>query len=300
MHHPYRLPLGLICLAAGCATLLFMLQGQAKVVALWQWTDIIGEGGMALMSAGWMLMILGSRPRGRVTTLLASGLAGIALGSWVDCMDEFWKLDHAVLWDNWLEAGLTLGGMLTLTVGLYCWREEQFVLNEQLLKRERLFREHRAFDRITQLANAEYLRRQIRLEQARQAEVPCGLILLDIDRFHAINREHGAAEGDRVLQALSHLLLLNLRNDDLLCRYAGDRFAILLPETQLPDTEQMARQLREAVATLAHHSRAHGQRLQLSARVACAVADRDADILLQVLNAALEPAAAALPAMQTI
>lgn len=289
MRHPYRLPLILLCLAAACATWLFQLQGQAKTYAQWQWTDIVGEGGMAVMSAGWMLMILGSRPRGRVTTLLATGLAGIALGSWVDCMDEFWKLDHAVLWDNWLEAGCTLGGMLTLTVGLYCWREEQFALSEQLLKRERLFREHRAFDRITQLANAEYLRRQIRLEQQRLPGSSCGLILLDIDRFHVINREHGEAEGDRVLQALSHLLLLNLRNEDLLCRYAGDRFAVLLPETNAQGTDAMARQLREAVAGLAHHTREAGVRLVLSARVASGLANREPDALLASLTTALEP-----------
>jgi GGDEF domain-containing protein len=115
-----------------------------------------------------------------------------------------------------------------LTIGMYYWRHEQFRLNEHLQKRERLFRDHRAFDRITQLANADYLRRRCATNKRRPG-LDCALVLLDIDGFHLINRAHGQREGDRVLQAVGHMLLLNLRNDDLLCRYAGDRFAVLMP-----------------------------------------------------------------------
>ncbi|QNM98372.1 GGDEF domain-containing protein [Chitinimonas koreensis] len=294
MLHLYRTPLILFAALAAALFLLFQAHGAVRPFGDWQWMDIAGEGGTALMAAVWLLQILSSRPRGRVTTLLALGLAGVALGSWADCLDEFFSLGHAVQWDNWLESTLSPLGMLTLTAGLYFWRQEQFSLNEQLHKRERLFREHRAFDRLTQLANAEYLRRQIALERERRPDAPCALVLLDIDRFHAINREHGQAEGDRLLQALGHLLLLNLRNDDLLCRYAGDRFAVLLPETGQAEADRIAAHLRAVVGQLAWHTRAEGRRLALSARVACAVADTDAERLLAALNAALEPAAAPL------
>ncbi|WP_374355480.1 GGDEF domain-containing protein [Chitinimonas sp.] len=289
-----RLPFLLLFAAAVLSSLAFAHLGVTKPWVQWQWTDILCEGGTAIMAACWMLLVLSSRPGGRVTALLASGLGLFALGAWVDCLDEFFKLDHAMHWDNWLEGGSTLGGVVVLTIGLYFWRDEQYSLNEQLLKRERLFREHRAFDRITQLANADYLHRQIALEQARSPDQPCGLILLDIDHFHAINREHGTDEGDRVLQALSHLLLLNLRNGDLLCRYAGDRFAVLLPQTSQAATKEMARQLRDAVGSLGHHTRLGEQRLCLSARVVCALADQSPEQLLQALNQALEPAAPAM------
>jgi hypothetical protein len=101
-----------------------------------------------------------------VTRLLALGLAAIMLGSWADCLDEFFHLSKDQVWDNWLEALMPLG-MLTLTAGMYYWRQEQFSLNEHLQKRERLFRDHRAFDRVTQLAGADYLRAQIRPDQPR-------------------------------------------------------------------------------------------------------------------------------------
>lgn len=280
----------LICLlfvSAICFALYGSL-GVLKPTELWKWMDIVAEGGTALMSALWALLILGSRPGGRVTLLLAGGLAAIMLGAWADCLDEFFAVPAAQFWDNWLEA-LTPAGMLTLTVGLYCWRQEQFSLNEHMQKRERLFRDHRSFDRITQLANADYLRRQIRLEQKHHPERQAALVLLDIDRFHLVNREHGPREGDRLLQAITHLLLLNLRPQDLVCRYAGDRFAILMPDTAATAASWTAMHLQQSVATLAHHTR-EGARIRVAARAVCTPLDGEPDRLLADLNAALDTA----------
>ncbi|MEH6459461.1 GGDEF domain-containing protein [Chitinimonas sp. JJ19] len=290
MLHLYRVPLVLFGLALLGLLLLYQGLGELKPWADWQWMDVVGEGGTALMATIWLLQILSSRPRGRVTALLGLGLAGVALGGTADCLDEFFRLQADASWDNWLESALGPLGMLTLTAGLYFWRQEQFSLNEQLLKRERLFRDHRAFDRITQLANAEYLQQQVALERAARPQAPCSLILLDIDRFHAINRAYGHGEGDRLLQAISHLLLLNLGNDDLLCRYAGDRFAILLPGTDHAAAGRIASHLRNVVGQLAWHTRQQGIRLHLGARVVSAEMAGDVASQLAALNAALEPA----------
>ncbi len=280
-------PIFLLLVSVICFALYGAL-GMPKPIELWKWMDIIGEGGTALMAALWMLLVLGSRPGGRVTFLLAGGLLAITLGAWSDCLDEFFVIPASQYWDNWLEA-LTPIGMLTITVGLYFWREEQFSLNEHMQKRERLFRDHRSFDRITQLSNADYLRRQIRIEQNRHPEHEAALVLLDIDRFHLVNREHGQREGDRLLQAITHLLLLNLRQQDLVCRYAGDRFAILMPDTTPMQASRAALHLQQAVATLAHHTR-EGTRVHISARTVFASVSIDADHLLAELNAALEMA----------
>lgn len=276
---------------AGLCLALYGSVGQPKPLEIWKWMDIVGEGGTAVIVGIWAVLILGSRPSGRVTSLLAGGLAAIMLGAWVDCLDEFFAIPYDQYWDNFLESLLTPGGMLTLTGGLYYWRQEQCSLNEHMQKRERLFREHRSFDRITQLANADYLRRQLRLEQKRRPQQACALILLDIDNFHRISREHGAGEGDRLLQAISHLLLLNLRSDDLLCRYANDRFAILLSTADSAEAGALARHLETSVALLAHHTRS-GQRLPLSAQTTWGIPDCDEESFLSTLNQNLESHAA--------
>lgn len=274
-------------LALIACLLLYAGAGESKPCGAWRWMDVLAEGGMAAMAGLWFVMTLSSRPGGLVTRLLAGGLAAIMLGSWADCLDEFFRIDKAASWDNWLEA-LVPFGMLVLTAGIYYWRHEQFVLNDHLAKRERLFRQHRAFDRLTQLADAAYLRHQIRLEQERDPAGQCALVLLDIDGFHRINREHGAREGDRVLQAVGHMLLLNLRNEDLLCRYAGDRFALLLPGMGDAEAGVLAQHLCRMVALMRHHGPQGA--LGVSLRYACAPARGDAEGLLARLSRAIDGA----------
>ena len=287
LHRPYLI---LSALALLLFPLLYAAMGTAKPAGHWKWLDILCEGGTAAMAGIWLLFTLSSRPGGLVTRLLALGLAAIMLGSWADCLDEFFHVAKDQLWDNWLEALMPLG-MLTLTAGMYYWRLEQFSLNEHLRKRERLFRDHRAFDRVTQLAGADYLRAQIRLEHARQPGQPCALVLLDIEGFHRINREHGQREGDRVLQAVGHMLLLNLRNEDLLCRYAGDRYAILLPGMGQAAAAELADHLCFMAGKMRHA--APRGRVELALRQANTLAGGDAETLLAKLGKTLDAVGAA-------
>lgn len=284
----HRHSLAAAALAVLACLLLYASAGVPKPYAAWRWMDIVAEGGMAVVAGLWFVMTLSSRPGGLVTRLLAGGLAAVMLGSWADCLDEFFRIDKAAAWDNWLEALLPFG-MLVLTVGIYYWRHEQFMLNDHLAKRERLFRQHRAFDRVTQLADAAYLRHQIRLEQERDPTGQCALVMLDIDGFHRINREHGQREGDRVLQAVGHMLLLNLRNEDLLCRYAGDRFALLLPGMDDDAARLLAQHLCGMVGRMRHHG-PQGP-LPVSLRYACSPAQGEADGVLARVSAALEAGA---------
>lgn len=294
LHQVHDSTISFLTLGLALGLLLYATQGTPIPAADWQIVDIVGEGGVAVLAGFWAALVARSRPGGRVTLLLTGGLSAIMLGSWLDCLDEFFQVAHGVWWDNILESGLSISGMLVLTLGLLDWRQEQFRISEHFERRERLFRDHRVLDRTTQLANAEYLRRQLRMEHHRAPDQPCALIMLDIDHFHLVNREHGIREGDRVLQSISQLLLLHLRQGDLLCRYAGDRFALLLPGT----SETAAREIAQHLSFVVLHSRLHtrqGVRLLLSARVACAVADTDPDVLIAHLNASIESLQRAVP-----
>lgn len=289
----HRLKLAALLLAANAALLLHLGAGDLKPMGDWVWLDILGEGGSALLCLVWLGLVLKSRPAGRVTNFLALGLGLVFLSWWVDALDEFILLPDSISWDHWLESAPMPFGLVLLTLGIYHWHREQLAISAQMEKRERLFREHLLFDKLTPLNTADYLRRQLQqsLVEARTEQQPLSLVILDLDDFSQINRLHGHAEGDRVLQALTQLLLLNLRHRDLLCRLAGDRFVVLLPNTGAREAQLLAEELRLAVAHLAYKARAHGERLQLQASTAAVMAlQDDADGLLQRLNLALAKA----------
>lgn len=296
MHLPLRLQQLLIPVMAALVSIPFAVLAIPKPMAQWQWLDILGEGGTALMAGAWAVMILGSRPGGRVTTLLAGGLAAIMLGAWADCLDEFFRVAGWLRWNNMLESILTPLGMGCVTYGLWCWREEQSVLSAHLVKRERLFRDHRALDALTQVADLAYLRRQIRLERERRPDAPCALVMLDLDGLPPA-AAHPADEA-RLLQAVSHQLLLNLRGDDLLCRAAGDRFVVLMPETPLWIAQTQAQHLAAMVEAMTYHPRPGATRLRVRVRLACALATADDGDVLDALKRTLQPtpAAAGYPA----
>lgn len=289
----HRLKLAALLLAAHAALLLHLGAGDLKPAGDWVWLDILGEGGSALLCLVWLGLVLKSRPTGRVTNFLALGLGLVFLSWWVDALDEFILLPDAISWDHWMESAPMPLGLVLLTLGIYHWHREQLAISAQMEKRERLFREHLLFDKLTPLNTADYLRRQLQqsLAEARAEQQPLSLVILDLDDFSQINRLHGHAEGDRVLQALTQILVLNLRHRDLLCRLAGDRFVVLLPNTGAREAQQLAEELRLAVAHLAYKARAHGERLQLQASTAAVMAlQDDADGLLQRLNLALAKA----------
>jgi diguanylate cyclase (GGDEF)-like protein len=177
-------------------------------------------------------------------------------------------------------------------LGLVLWRQEQAVLNEHMHKRERLFRDHRALDRQTQLADAGYLRRQIEAEAAQGPQRPCGVLLIDLCGQAALQHEHGRTEAARRLEAVCHQLLLNLRQRDLLCRYAGERLVVLMPDTPLAETQRRAAHLARMVQTMQFHSR-DDQLLPTTLRWACALAEPGAQTLLSALNREVEGRAGA-------
>ncbi|UVO16683.1 GGDEF domain-containing protein [Stutzerimonas stutzeri] len=291
-------PLVCLAIAANLGLQLYLATGELKEWAQIDWMDVAGEGGSAVLALVWLIMLLRSRPAGRVTRLLTLGLACIFFAWWMDTLDEFVQMPQQVAWDNWLETAPMPIGLLLLTLGIYHLNQEQRAISQQMSKREKLFREHRLFDKVTPLGAAEYLRRQIQhaLAEARENEQPLSLVAVDLDDFDAINRRFGQNEGDAVLQAIAQLLMLNLRRQDLLCRLAGDRFVAVLHNTGEAQARMIADELQQAVASLAHRTAQHGERLVLRASAAAVMAlDDDPEQLLRRLNLGLAKAKQQLP-----
>lgn len=280
--------IALVALSAVLLILVMMSHGELKPAVEINWLDVFGEGGAAVFVLAWFLLILGSRPNGVVTYLLAAGLGLLFFSLFADTLDEFIKLPESIWWDAWLESAPTPVAMILITWGLYQWHHEQMVLNQQLEKRERLLRDHNEMDYVTFLSSADYMKQIINaeLEKPRQW---VSVVMIDLDDFDGFNRRFGPAEGDRVLALAAELIIMNLRMSDLVCRYAGDRFIVMLPETPYAQAVQMAEQVKESISAWCYRTRTSAQMVRHSVSVGVASAQEgDAKSLIRNANKILE------------
>jgi diguanylate cyclase (GGDEF)-like protein len=88
------------------------------------------------------------------------------------------------------------------------------------------------------------------LRRASRQRQPLSIVMFDIDHFKTINDELGHLRGDDLLRAVGAQLTRVLRSTDVRCRYGGDEFLIILPDTPLLGAEQVAECLRREIATL--------------------------------------------------
>ena len=86
-------------------------------------------------------------------------------------------------------------------------------------------------------------------KRSTRANRPFALVLMDLDRFKFVNDFYGHLEGDVVLQRVGHILEENCRRSDVVARYGGDEFVILMPETTVEQSRQLAGKLRGWVAS---------------------------------------------------
>ncbi len=105
-------------------------------------------------------------------------------------------------------------------------------------------------DYLTGLFNRRHFLEQGQVEFARMLRYgeALSVFMLDVDHFKNINDTHGHKAGDTVLQKLSDLLRLTLRTVDIIGRFGGEEFAVLLPETDLKVAAEVAERLREIIA----------------------------------------------------
>jgi diguanylate cyclase (GGDEF)-like protein/PAS domain S-box-containing protein len=82
------------------------------------------------------------------------------------------------------------------------------------------------------------------LAAAGRYDYPLSCLMVDVDRFKSINDTHGHGVGDQVLQRVAELLRSMVRKSDLLCRYGGEEFCILLPHVDLDEAVQAAERFR--------------------------------------------------------
>ncbi|MGS0689679.1 sensor domain-containing diguanylate cyclase [Shewanella sp. 30m-9] len=148
--------------------------------------------------------------------------------------------EQKLLTTFWINIGLSL----LVTIGIL------IIANMTLGKYQRKLELMASTDKLTGAANRQAFEEHFAHSLASSVldNRPISLLLVDIDHFKQVNDSYGHNIGDLVIQTVSHMLKSQLKEDDLLCRWGGEEFLILLPNSSLSQSSELAEKIRQQVA----------------------------------------------------
>jgi len=142
-------------------------------------------------------------------------------------------------------------------------------------------------DSLTGLFNRSFMEVALEREmhRAERRDKELALMMVDVDHFKQFNDSFGHEAGDVVLREVAECLRVSVRNEDVVCRFGGEEFVIILPETEAPVALERAELLRQTVSDLV--LRYHGQPLrQVTISIGMAIFPRHANTTDELLRCA--------------
>lgn len=132
-------------------------------------------------------------------------------------------------------------------VGNYIYASARDVTEKRLAEEE--LRETAITDELTGLFNRHYFETIIidRIQKSDHSGEPLSMLLLDLDHFKQVNDTFGHPIGDELLRHVAQIMLRSIRETDILVRFGGEEFAILLPKTNLEGALAAAEKIRRAI-----------------------------------------------------
>ncbi|GJL74166.1 diguanylate cyclase [Nitrosomonas sp.] len=122
------------------------------------------------------------------------------------------------------------------------------------VRRARLLRGLMVRDGLTGLFNHTAIKEQLGREIVRsnRLKTPLSFAMIDVDFFKKVNDTYGHAAGDRVLKSLARLLKQRLRGTDIVGRYGGEEFAVIMTDTNAPEAAKVIEEIRKVFSRLLH------------------------------------------------
>ncbi|MBH0236584.1 PleD family two-component system response regulator [Methylobrevis albus] len=163
---------------------------------------------------------------------------------------------------------------------------------DRLRDNVQLTMEMAVMDGLTGLNNRRYLETHLAplIDQANNRGKDLCVLIVDIDHFKAVNDTHGHDAGDDVLREFARRLRKNIRGIDIACRYGGEEFVVVMPETDLKLGVMVAERLRERVAGEPFSVARGSKLLPITVSIGLATVDRPndtADTMLKRADLAL-------------
>jgi diguanylate cyclase (GGDEF)-like protein len=123
-------------------------------------------------------------------------------------------------------------------------------LQDELREKNKLLEEMAVTDGLTGIPNYRHLIDKLdeEIKRSKRYQTPITMILIDLDNFKEVNDTFGHHHGDFVLQKVAENLVNGLRETDIMARYGGDEFALLLPQTDRIGGEKVALQVMERLS----------------------------------------------------
>lgn len=173
---------------------------------------------------------------------------------------------------------------------IFCMIAATFCFAAMVVRRLHIHLDHLAcHDPLTGLLNRNAMEASAVREtaRARRHRYPLALLMMDLDRFKGVNDTFGHEAGDTVLRGFAGTAAANIRRDDVLGRFGGEEFLVLLPDSDHQQALQIAERIRAAVAdTPANHE---GTMIGVTVSIGVAVLEGDTtwEATLRAADAAL-------------
>lgn len=156
-------------------------------------------------------------------------------------------------------------------------------------RRFRTLRGYMQHDSLTNLLNHATIKSHLLAEitRAQRQQEPLCLAMLDIDHFKQVNDNYGHPVGDRVIKSVARMLTTRLRKSDLVGRYGGEEFAIILPETKINEAKSLLEDIRLNFSKIIQQSRDEKFNCTLSAGVTQMAANSSLNSMISSADRAL-------------